>query len=97
MDLVKLNSRHIELANEVLRRSDNAIMALVQRIRVFVPDLFRMCEAVSTVDLVAAFAQISSIQNYVRPQITETLALKAARHPILEKVLTTSAISRVQH
>lgn len=91
LDLAKLNLRHIELANEVLRRSDSVIIALVQRIREFVPDLFRMCEAVGTVDLVASFTQLSSSRNYVRPQITETLALKAARHPIVEKVLSNSA------
>lgn len=86
LDLVKLNMRHIELANEVLRQSDSIILALAQDIRGYAADLYRMCEAVGTIDLITSFAQLASTRNYVRPQITETLALKSAKHPIIEKV-----------
>lgn len=33
-----------------------------------------------------SFAHVSIIESYSRPEFTDTLAIKAGRHPILEKV-----------
>lgn len=50
------------------------------------PQLFRVCESVALVDMIASFAQLATIRDYVRPEVTDTLALKAARHPVLDRV-----------
>ncbi|KAL3954271.1 hypothetical protein ACCO45_012227 [Purpureocillium lilacinum] len=47
--------------------------------------LFKVCESVALVDMLASFAQLSATRDYVCPDITSTLALKAARHPILDR------------
>lgn len=45
-----------------------------------------MCEAVGLMDMLCSFAQISTTRDYVQPEITDRLALKSAKHPILDKV-----------
>ncbi|KAJ6445131.1 DNA mismatch repair protein Msh4 [Purpureocillium lavendulum] len=85
LDLIKLNVRLCDASNEVVIRSDVVIHDLIENLRRAVPQLFKVCESVALVDMLASFAQLSTTQDYVRPEITTTLALKAARHPILDK------------
>ena len=40
----------------------------------------------------SAFAHLVTINEYVRPRISDTLGLKSARHPIREKVMQTKFI-----
>lgn len=86
LDLVKLNMRLSDTSNEVVFRSDALIEQLVEGLQADASHLFKMCESVGLMDMIAAFAQISTTQDYVRPEITGRLALKSARHPILDKV-----------
>ena len=37
-------------------------------------------------DMLASFAHLVTTQDYVRPQLSDTLAIKAGRHPIREKI-----------
>ena len=37
-------------------------------------------------DMLAAFAHLTTCQDYIRPELTPTLAIKALRHPIREKM-----------
>jgi DNA mismatch repair protein MSH4 len=66
--------------------SDKVIQELLDVIRTYVPELFRVCEAIALLDMVASFAQSATTRDYVRPEIGDTLALKSARHPICERV-----------
>ena len=84
--LVKLNARLSDTYNEVVIRSDSVIHELVRELRQEAPDLFRVCESVALVDMISSFAQLASIRDYTRPQLTGVLALQAARHPIVDKV-----------
>jgi DNA mismatch repair protein MSH4 len=86
LDLVKLNLRLSDTSNEVMIRSDKAIHELTSKLRCVVPELFRICESVALADMISSFGQLATTRDYVRPSITGTLALKAARHPVLEKV-----------
>lgn len=67
-------------------RSDDIILELIKELRKEVSPLFRVCESIALVDMIASFGQVTTIRDYVRPEIEETLALKSARHPILDKV-----------
>lgn len=89
LSLVKLNLRLPDTSNEVALRSDAFIHNLVKELRQEAPHLFRICESVALLDMISSFGQLATTRNYVRPEITGTLALKAARHPILDKVITT--------
>ncbi|KAI9158089.1 MutS 4 [Paramyrothecium foliicola] len=88
LDLVKLNARLSDTYNEVVIRSDAVIQQLLKDLRQRAPDLFRVSESVALVDMISAFAQLATIRDYTRPQLTGTLALQAARHPILDKTLS---------
>ncbi|KAH7312576.1 muts domain V-domain-containing protein [Stachybotrys elegans] len=92
LDLVKLNMRLSDAYNEVVIRSDNVIQDLTAALRAEAPRLFVVCESVGLLDMIASFAQLTSTRDYVRPEITGTLAIQAARHPILDKTMATSFV-----
>ncbi|KAF7558757.1 hypothetical protein G7046_g5408 [Stylonectria norvegica] len=86
--LVKLNLRLSDTSNEVVIRSDSVIQSLLNDLRQEVPHLFRVCESVALVDMISSFGQLATTRDYVRPDISGTLALKSARHPILDKTMS---------
>jgi DNA mismatch repair protein MSH4 len=49
--------------------------------------MFKTCEAVALLDMIAAFSQLVTVNDYTRPQLTDTLAIKSGRHPIKEKIM----------
>lgn len=84
--LVQLNNRITDSHNEAIMLSDKVIQELLDAIRGHVPDLFRVCESIALLDMLASFGQLVTTRDYTRPEMTDTLALKAARHPICERV-----------
>ncbi len=87
LDLVKLNQRIEDSHQEVVLMSDKMVQQLIENIRAETPVLFRVSESVAMLDMIAAFAHLVTIHDYVRPEITGCLAIKAGRHPVCEKVL----------
>ncbi|KAL6904249.1 muts domain V domain-containing protein [Trichoderma evansii] len=92
LDLVKLNRRLSDTSNEIIMRSDAVILELVKKLRKEVSPLFRVCESVALVDMIASFGQVTTTRDYVRPEIEETLALKSAKHPILDKKMASEYV-----
>lgn len=86
LDLVKLNQRIQDSHQEVVLMSDKTIADLLESVRSEIPALYRIGESIAMLDMLAAFAQLATVQEYVRPEITKSLAIKAGRHPIHEKV-----------
>lgn len=84
--LVQLNHRITDSSNEAIMLSDKVIQELADAVRVHVPNLFRVCESIALLDMVAAFGQCTTTRDYVRPEVGHALALKGARHPICERV-----------
>lgn len=66
--------------------SDQAIQKLIEDICEEVSLLFKISEAIATLDMLAAFAHLVTIQDYTRPEFTDVLAIKSGRHPIHEKI-----------
>ncbi|KUL87658.1 hypothetical protein ZTR_05885 [Talaromyces verruculosus] len=87
LDLVKLNQRISDSHHEVISMSDQAVQELLEKICDGVPSLFKTSEAIATLDMLSAFAHLVTIQEYVRPEITDVLAIKSGRHPLHEKIL----------
>ncbi|KAH6608512.1 DNA mismatch repair protein [Trichoderma cornu-damae] len=92
LDLVKLNQRLLDTSNEIVMQSDTVIRDLVKELRRVVPPLFRVCESIALVDMIASFGQVTTTRDYVRPEIEETLALKSAKHPILDKMMSSEYV-----
>lgn len=66
--------------------SDRSIQDLINDVRSEVQPLFKISESIAMLDMIASFAQLVTTQDYVRPDLTETLAIKAGRHPIRERI-----------
>ncbi|KAL7900244.1 muts domain V domain-containing protein [Trichoderma sp. SZMC 28014] len=92
LDLVKSNRRLSDISDEVMLRSDQVVLELVQNLRKEVSPMFRVCESIALLDMIASFGQVTTTRDYVRPLIEETLALKSARHPILDKKMASEYV-----
>lgn len=86
LELVKLNQRIEDSHKEVVLMSDKTIQELLDDVRAEIPALFRVCESIAMLDMLASFGQLVTTNDYVRPELTDCLAIKAGRHPIREKV-----------
>lgn len=87
LQMLKLNQRMTDSVDEVTMQSDKVVRQLLDSIRVNIPDLFRICESIALLDMLSSFGQTVTMRDYVRPIMKGTLALKGARHPILDATL----------
>jgi DNA mismatch repair protein MSH4 len=86
LDLLKRNQKISDAHTEVILMSDKAVQALIADVRQHMGSLFRICEGIAMLDMLASFAHLVTTQDYVRPQLSDTLAIKAGRHPIRETI-----------
>ncbi|XP_068674746.1 mutS protein homolog 4-like [Montipora foliosa] len=87
VDLIKLNDRIKESLNEIYLMTNVVVSELLGEIREHVGCLYKLAELVSVLDMLVSFAHLCTLSNYVRPEFTDTLAIKDGRHPILDKIL----------
>lgn len=93
LDLVKLNQRIEDSHQEVVLMSDKTIGELLDNIRGEIPILYRVCESIAMLDVIASFGQLVTTNKYgeyVRPELTDCLVVKSGRHPVREMVLKSS-------
>lgn len=86
LDLLKLNQKIADSHHEVLQMSDRSIQLLIDDVRVDIAPLFKISEGIALLDMIASFAQLVTTQDYCRPELTQTLAIKSGRHAIREKI-----------
>ncbi|KAF7949911.1 uncharacterized protein EAE97_003420 [Botrytis byssoidea] len=87
LDLIKLNQKTEDSHIEVILGSDKTIQELLENVRTEIPNLFKVCESIAMLDMIASFGQLVTNQDcYVRPEITDCIAIKSGRHPIRDKV-----------
>jgi DNA mismatch repair protein MSH4 len=86
LELVKLNQKITDAHNEVINMSDRSIQELIDDIRTEIYPLFKISESIAMLDMIASFAQLVTTKDYVKPELTDTLAIKAGRHPIRDKI-----------
>ncbi|KFZ13005.1 hypothetical protein V502_06805 [Pseudogymnoascus sp. VKM F-4520 (FW-2644)] len=85
LDLVKLNQRIEDSHQEVVLMSDKTVTQLIDNVRAEIQPLFRVSDSIAMLDMLAAFAQLVTTNDYVKPEITRCLAIKSGRHPVHEK------------
>ena len=88
LDLLKWNQKIVDSHHEVLQMSDRSIQELIDNLRAEIAPLFKISDAIALLDVTAAFAHLVTTQDYCRPELTRTLAIKSGRHPIREKIHT---------
>lgn len=86
VELMKRNQKIVDSHTEVILMSDKAVQELTSEVRQYMSVLFKISEAIAMLDMLASFAQLVTVQEYVRPRITDTLGIQAGRHPIREKL-----------
>lgn len=84
LELMKLNQKVSTVHDEILGMSDTTVQALIAELRTRMSILFKCCESIAFLDLLAAFSHVATTHNYVRAQLSDTLAIQAGRHPIRE-------------
>ncbi|KAL7751014.1 MutS protein msh4 [Sorochytrium milnesiophthora] len=86
LDLLKYNDRINESLVEIYLMSDKTMTELSEYMRSHVSALYRLSESVALLDMLWSFAHQAVTTNYTRPEFTDTLAIKAGRHPVRELV-----------
>lgn len=94
LEIVKFNERLTSTSTSIIEYSDNIIHELHDAIRTQASGLFKLCESVALIDMLAAFAYLVTVREYVRPAFSKhgRLALDQARHPIMDKVCPSPAV-----
>jgi len=78
--ILTAHDRCIEIEKRIFAQLRSAVLEAAGRIR-------RSSSVVAEADLLATFAHLAALRNYVRPNIEEELVLEAvgARHPVIEQ------------
>ncbi|KAJ4380241.1 MutS protein msh4 [Didymella sp. IMI 355093] len=92
LELMKRNQKINISHQEVVLMSDQAVDSLIEAVRSHMSVMFKICEAIGLLDMLAAFSQLVTVNDYTRPHLTDTLAIQAARHPIKEKIMSNKFI-----
>jgi DNA mismatch repair protein MutS len=83
------HDRAIEIEKQLFAQLRRSVLEAAGRIR-------RTSAVVAEADLLAGFAHLASIRNYIRPELVDEPVLEAvaARHPVIEHWMTESNTSR---
>lgn len=66
----------------------NLFISIRDQLKMYIPELQKLSEAVSKVDVLQAFATVSESNNYKRPTFEgDNLSIKNGRHPVVEQVM----------
>ncbi|CAO3606962.1 unnamed protein product [Cunninghamella echinulata] len=87
LELLQKNSRVDESLAEIYMMSDRTVNEILQSFRSDIDILYKSSESIAVLDLLVSFATSCMKSKKVRPEFTDTLAIKSGRHPILETTL----------
>ncbi|CAG8761797.1 23608_t:CDS:10, partial [Gigaspora rosea] len=88
LELMKKNTKINDSLTEVYLMSDKTIEDLILEIRGSIAVLYKASESIAMLDMLTSFAHQCTVSNYVRPEFTDTLAIKDGRHPMREFLYT---------
>ncbi|XP_077134925.1 mutS protein homolog 4 isoform X1 [Ranitomeya variabilis] len=93
VDLIKMNDRCQESLKEIYHMSYLIVCKLLTEIYEHIHCLYKLSDTVSMLDMLLSFANICTFSEYVRPEFTDTTAMKQGWHPILEKIALGKPVS----
>ncbi|XP_031436382.1 mutS protein homolog 4 [Clupea harengus] len=85
-DLIRMNDRCDEALREIYHMSYVVVCKLLTVVHDSIHCLYKLSDAVSMLDMLLSLANACTVSKYVRPEFTDTLAIKQGRHPILERI-----------
>ncbi|XP_063795122.1 mutS protein homolog 4 isoform X3 [Pseudophryne corroboree] len=86
VDLMKMNERCDESLREIYHVSYLMVCKLLGEIYEHIHCLYKLSDTVSMLDMLLSFANVCTLSDYVRPEFTDTMAIKQGWHPILENI-----------
>ncbi|KAL7862008.1 hypothetical protein SRHO_G00134490 [Serrasalmus rhombeus] len=93
LDLMKMNERCDEALKEIFHMSYVVVCRLLNGVHEQIHCLYKLSDAVSMLDMLLSLASACTVSDYVRPEFTDTLAIKQGRHPMLERVAGKQPVS----
>lgn len=79
--ILEAEEKSVELEYELF-------IAIRDQLKTYIPQLQKLAEIVSKIDVLQSFATISESNNYKRPSFVENnLSIKNGRHPVVERVM----------
>ncbi|RIA80970.1 muts domain V-domain-containing protein [Glomus cerebriforme] len=88
LEVMKKNTKINDSLTEVYLMSDKTIEDLISEIRGGIGVLYKVSESIAMLDMLTSFAHQCTVSNYVRPEFTDTLAIKNGRNPMRESLYT---------
>ncbi|XP_063245356.1 mutS protein homolog 4-like isoform X1 [Prinia subflava] len=76
-----------------LQNLQRIVCKLLNEIYEHIHCLYKLSDIVSMLDMLLSFAHACTLSDYVRPEFTDTLAIKQGWHPILEKIAMEKPVS----
>jgi DNA mismatch repair ATPase MutS len=64
---------------------------LVEEVRGEVGCMYKVCDYIAELDLIASLAQVSSQPGFVKPSFSSILDIRGARHPVLDHIQQTNS------
>ncbi|CAM5162316.1 unnamed protein product [Natator depressus] len=92
-DLIKMNERCQESLREIYHMTYLIVCKLLSEIYEHIHCLYKLSDTVSMLDMLLSFAHACTLSDYIRPEFTDTLAIKQGWHPILEKISVEKPVS----
>ena len=84
--IVKIDQQSQGVLREITLMSNVILQELICTLRTNIGSLYRLAEATSCLDMLTAFADLSSSTDYARPRFGPMMYVKSSRHPILDKM-----------
>jgi len=84
--LLQMNERIQNSLDQVYTMGNSVITELLGNLRPHVSFLYDLSNIVAMVDVLLSLAHASTLSSYIRPEFTDTLAMKQGIHPILQMV-----------
>ncbi|KAM0326295.1 hypothetical protein ACHAQA_006893 [Verticillium albo-atrum] len=92
LQMKKFDFRIGDTITEAMGMGDDIVQDLLDYIRARVKPMFQICDTIAVLDLLASFAHLVVQRDYIQPEISETLGLRDARHPILDRILNGAVV-----
>ncbi|KXS20225.1 hypothetical protein M427DRAFT_94796 [Gonapodya prolifera JEL478] len=86
VELKQKNQRINDSLDEVWLMSDSIIRDLLDKVRTKISLLYSVAESLAMLDMLHSFASYCTVVESVRPEFTDTLAIKGGRHPVLDRI-----------
>ncbi|KAF9933441.1 MutS protein msh4 [Linnemannia zychae] len=86
LELIKKNAKINDSLIEVYLMSDKIVNDLSSKIRGEIGALYKVSEAVAMLDMLLSFTHQCTVNDFIRPEFTDTLVIKRGHHPVLEKI-----------